>query len=585
MRWCMAEIETLSLNISQCTCRLHGTSEGGPAADMPAALSRLSATLRSLCLDYHSAVICEQACSSTGGLAGRPLQVAHPFCNAVFAALPQFQHITQLKLIGFCYDNAFVAAALPPLPPGLRSLVLAPVAPAMDGCGFLVRPSPTHIEGPQSAVPTSFSALGMLRELEELDIGGNALTSQRWGEIVPHRASLPLHTLRIANCGLELAEALPAMLPGTVEAQPPPGSFARLKCLDISGNCISAWQRCEDQMLGKGAAPPSQPIAGLVGRLTALTAGRLTYLDDSVPDWFLGQLADSGALMERFTIGFHNPLNAWSSDQCRNNGTMQACLQSWRGLRVLQLSLPLPVDALLRHVMPALPVLEELVVPYVKSGSNSPYAGAAASAAPPSLTKLVLGRLKISHTGAQEISSWLRSATTLRVLRLRSMKMEGVDPMGGPHTALMHIVTCVGALTGPTELRMHVDCTDNMHVSALAGALQRLRQLERLEFALIFHFKTHWRIPELAEYSLAAALRCLPQRAELRLHDIRLDTDDLREGGMSEATFRALEESLAGLPRLVDVTLHGCLGAAGIEKLQSAAVFGARLQATPASRR
>ena len=414
--------------------------------------------------------------------------------------------------------------------------------------------------------------LGMLRELEELDIGGNALTSQRWGEIVPHRASLPLHTLRIANCGLELAEALLAMLSGTVEAQPSPGSFARLKCLDISGNCISSWQRCEAQMLGKGAAPPSQPIAGLVGRLTALTAGRLTYLDDSVPDWFLGQLADSGALMERSTIGFHNPLNAWSSDQCLNNGTMPACLQSWRGLRVLQLSSPLPVDALLRQVMAAFPALEELIVTYVKSGSNSPYAGAAASAAPPSLTKLVLGRLRLSLTDAREISSWLRTATALRVLRLPFVMMKyGVD--GDEHNALRGIVACVRALTHLTERQMRIESLGVGPVMALAGALQWLRRLDSLDYALTHHAVTHWRIPGSAEYSLAAALQKLPQLAELKLHNIRLDTDDLREGDELEATFRALEQSLAQLPRLVNVTLHGCLGGAGIKQLQSAAVF------------
>lgn len=75
---------------------------------------------------------------------------------------------------------------------------------------------------------------------------------------------------------------------------------------------------------------------------------------------------------------------------------------------------------------------------------------------------------------------------------------------------------------------MHIECFGVGPVLALAGALQWLRRLERLDFALTFHKVTNWRIPGFAEYALATALQNLPQLAELRLHNIRLDTDDLR---------------------------------------------------------
>ena len=58
---------------------------------------------------------------------------------------------------------------------------------------------------PPPPPPAWFSMLrfSMLREFEELaGISGMHLSTQRWSEILPGLASLPLRSLSIARCGL-----------------------------------------------------------------------------------------------------------------------------------------------------------------------------------------------------------------------------------------------------------------------------------------------------------------------------------------------------------------------------------------------
>ena len=585
----LPHLTSLSLSINHGACRLHGTS--ADSTHLPVALYHLarSTSLRSLYLDYDSTVPFTQLMLSRPGHNSVRQQL--PFCDAVLAALPQFHHITDLTLAGFRHSGSAAAMPLLPLPVRLRRFKFVPSSLDLDAGKSPLSPRqmrPAYAPA-QVPMPTWFSMLGMLRELEELDISGTCLSTQCWREIVPELARLPLRSLNIARCGLVLTEALPVLSFVILDASAARQPFARLKSLDISGNPLHRASMAAFNLTAMNrSAPRFQPISAVLGQLTALSALSLIYRDSTVMDWFLQQLPDSAAMLERFAVGMGegglDVIALFGSGLSRavQTAAMRSCITTWPDLRVLHVSWPDYGDVDPMLVLVKLPKLEELRVAFLKvDGLSKEWRPAEA---PRGLTSLIIGSLALTAPGAWAFSSWLHTATTLRVLSLHAV-MFGVQSGEDPGHALAGVVACVRALTRLVELRVRVDRACVGSILGLADALPELGGLTCLEFGLPKVTDARSKPPRREVDALVTALRSVPRLAELQLHHVRLDgdwKDAVGPDAVGVAT--ALEETFSQLPRLVDVTLNGCVGEARLvrcQKLEECLPWGGRLHATP----
>ena len=585
----LPHLASLSLSINHGTCRLYGMSLA--AAKLPATLFRLaqSTSLCSLCLEYNNAVPFTQLILSSPGRSN--VLQPFPFCDAVLAALPQFHHITDLTLAGFRQTTTAAAVPRLPLPMRLRSFKFVPSLLDSEAgksplSPRLMRPAyaPAHF-----SMPAWFSMLAMLRDLEELDISGTYLSAQCWRETVPELARLPLRSLSIARCGLVLTEALPVLSFVILDASAARQPFARLKSLDISGNPLHRASMAAFNLTAMNrSAPRFQPISAVLGQLTALSALSLIYRDSTVMDWFLQQLPDSAAMLERFAVGMGegglDVIALFGSGLSRavQTAAMRSCITTWPDLRVLHVSWPDYGDVDPMLVLVKLPKLEELRVAFLKvDGLSKEWRPAEA---PRGLTSLIIGSLALTAPGAWAFSSWLHTATTLRVLSLHAV-MFGVQSGEDPGHALAGVVACVRALTRLVELRVRVDRACVGSILGLADALPELGGLTCLEFGLPKVTDARSKPPRREVDALVTALRSVPRLAELQLHHVRLDgdwKDAVGPDAVGVAT--ALEETFSQLPRLVDVTLNGCVGEARLvrcQKLEECLPWGGRLHATP----
>ena len=581
----LPHLTSLSLSINHGACRLHGTS--ADSTHLPVALYHLarSTSLRSLYLDYDSTVPFTQLMLSRPGHNSVRQQL--PFCDAVLAALPQFHHITDLTLAGFRHSGSAAAMPLLPLPVRLRRFKFVPSSLDLDAGKSPLSPRqmrPAYAPA-QVPMPTWFSMLGMLRELEELDISGTCLSTQCWREIVPELARLPLRSLSIARCGLVLSEALPVLSFIILDASATRQPFAHLNSLDISGNPLHRASLAAFNLTTMNRSPLRfQPVTALLGKLTSLSALALMYRDSTVMDWFLQQLAHSGAPLERFAVGMgeggldSRPLFGTGISQSLPTASMRSCVATWPDLRILHVSWPDYGDVNPSLVLLKLSKLEELHVAFLRvSGAGDDWLW---PQAPGALTRLVLSNLTLSVPGARAFASWLHTAATLRVLSVR-VAMSGVSSGDAAGDALAGVVAGMRTLTGLVELRVRVDRSFGGAVQRLADALPRLGELTCLEFGLPQVPDACNRPPRSEVEALVAALRAVPRLAELQLHHVRLD-GEWSDSVSADAT--ALGATFSQLPRLVDVTLNGCVGEARLvhlRRLEECLPWGACMHATP----
>ena len=581
----LPHLASLSLSINHGTCRLYGMSLA--AAKLPATLFRLaqSTSLCSLCLEYNNAVPFTQLILSSPGRSN--VLQPFPFCDAVLAALPQFHHITDLTLAGFRQTTTAAAVPRLPLPMRLRSFKFVPSLLDSEAgksplSPRLMRPAyaPAHF-----SMPAWFSMLAMLRDLEELDISGTYLSAQCWRETVPELARLPLRSLSIARCGLVLSEALPVLSFIILDASATRQPFAHLNSLDISGNPLHRASLAAFNLTTMNRSPLRfQPVTALLGKLTSLSALALMYRDSTVMDWFLQQLAHSGAPLERFAVGMgeggldSRPLFGTGISQSLPTASMRSCVATWPDLRILHVSWPDYGDVNPSLVLLKLSKLEELHVAFLRvSGAGDDWLW---PQAPGALTRLVLSNLTLSVPGARAFASWLHTAATLRVLSVR-VAMSGVSSGDAAGDALAGVVAGMRTLTGLVELRVRVDRSFGGAVQRLADALPRLGELTCLEFGLPQVPDACNRPPRSEVEALVAALRAVPRLAELQLHHVRLD-GEWSDSVSADAT--ALGATFSQLPRLVDVTLNGCVGEARLvhlRRLEECLPWGACMHATP----
>lgn len=611
----LPHLTSLSLHVWNDESRHRGSDPADTATDLPTALSCLarSTTLRSLSLGHgrrHDLPHHGSACPP--GLSA--------FSDAALAALPQFQHVTELTLIGFCRGGCAACAAPPSLPARLHSLKFSLMDPATDGPGVPLTGS--DAAPVFSHMPARFAALQMLPALGELDISGSVLSGECWRGIVPELARLPMHSLSIAECGLVLTEALPLMCCDTGNQAAALKPFARLRSLDISSNSLDTEPICYPSMV-YGREAPFAPTTGLLGQLTAVRALRLACWDCDVMVSFLQQLADSGALMHRFAIGRCKfSCAAQTLVQAGNvEQSVQACVRRWPGLRVLALAWQLHECITLEEALLNLPCLEDLTVEErswrgFRQGSHPMQVTSP-------VTKLVLENLALPwfDPAAGAITTCFDGMTMLRVLILHGE----TGMFTHEHEYLATMMARLSALTELAELRLRMPRVCDEDVRGLAEALPQLRQLTCLEYGLPQEAQSctcpRRPAPEVLTMAepLVVALRAVPLLAVLRLHSVRLDgvthepvmpragpqvaavgaVEVIQEAlhrpqsagdtqplpSASGGAMAALRESLARLPRLMHVTLDQCIsqaGLMGLDMLGEGLPWGATVQATAA---